>query len=74
MNKAYRDYKINNWVIIASEYYNDWELYPVFDNDPNCEKYDNFMNNEEIRFKKLSECKKFVKTKEAEELRNKYNN
>jgi hypothetical protein len=69
MNKAYREYELNGWSIRASELYNDWELQPVYET---IEEWENFINNENIRFKRLIECKKWVKTQEAEDLKNKY--
>lgn len=70
MNKAYKEYQLNGWNITASEYYNDWELSPCYGD--NIEAWETFVNNEDIRFKRLAEAKKWVKTKEAEELKNKY--
>jgi hypothetical protein len=68
LNKAYREYQLNGWNIQASEIYNDWELSPT----GSIEEWENFINNEEVRFDKLAEAKKWIKTKEAEELKNKY--
>lgn len=68
MNKAYREYQLNGWDIRASEEYNDWEITPI----GTVEEWENFINNEEVRFDKLADAKKWIKTKEAEELKNKY--
>ena len=68
MKQATGYYTINNWDIVATPH-NDWELIPA---GLTTEQHENFYNNNEIRFKKLSECKKYVKSLEAQELRNKY--
>jgi hypothetical protein len=71
MNNAYREYQLNGWDIRASETYNDWEVQPVYET---IEEWENFINNENVRFKRLAEAKKWVKTEEATELKNKYMN
>lgn len=76
MRKAYREYIYNGWEIRASEYYNDWELQPTFDYGNDEEKatkqWENFCNNEEVRFKTLKEAKAWTKTPEADKLKVKY--
>lgn len=69
MNKAYKDYLIKGWHVRASEYYNDWEIQL---NLEDIKEWENFVNTENIRFNTLKECKKWIKSKDAEELKNKY--
>ena len=74
MKKAYKDYVYKGWNIRARQYYNNWEVQPIF---TGTEKeinslYENFVNNEYITFNTLKECKQWILTSEAEEIKNKY--
>ena len=74
MKKAYRDYIYKGWNIRSSQHYNNWEVQPIFEGteeDIN-NLYENFVNNEYITFNTLKECKQWILTSEAEEIKNKY--
>ena len=74
MKKAYKDYTYKGWNIRSSQYYNNWEVQPIFagkEEEIN-NLYENFVNNEYITFNTLKECKQWILTSEAEEIRNKY--
>ena len=74
MKKAYRDYIYKGWNIRSSQYYNDWEVQPIFEGTEEeiNNLYENFVNNEYITFNTLKECKQWILTSEAEEIKNKY--
>lgn len=69
MNKAYKDYVYNGFNIIASQTYNDWEI-QLQTNDISIAE--NFYNENEIRFRTLSEAKEWTKTSEAISLKDNY--
>ena len=74
MKKAYRDYIYKGWNIRSSQYYNDWEVQPIFTGTEEQinNLYENFINNECITFNTLKECKQWILTSEAEEIKIKY--
>ena len=74
MKKAYRDYIYKGWNIRSSQYYNNWEVQPIFEGTEEQinSLYENFVNNEYITFNTLKECKQWILTSEAEEIKNKY--
>ena len=74
MKKAYRDYIYKGWNIRSSQYYNNWEIQPIFEGTEEeiNNLYENFVNNEYITFNTLKECKQWILTSEAEEIKNKY--
>jgi hypothetical protein len=69
MNQAKGEYKLNGWHILSSEHYNDWDLFPIGLSD---DKHDEFNNNECITFRRLVEATEWVKTEQAEKLKEKY--
>ena len=69
MAKGFREYIYKGWQIRASEYYGDWECQPAFYDD---KLWENFINNEEVRFRTLKEAKAWVSTDEAKKLKDKY--
>lgn len=73
MAKRWQQYIYKGWEIRASEEIKGWDLQPVFDNDENSEKWEEFYNNEMITFSTLKEAKAWVGTDEAKELKDKYN-
>ena len=73
MAKGFREYLYYGWQIRASEYYGDWECQPYYKDDIEGRKWENFCDNEMIRFKTLKECKVWVKTDEDKILKEKYN-
>ena len=72
MAKGFRQYLYYGWQVRASEYYGDWECQPYYKDDKDGKKWENFCENEMIRFNTLKEAKAWAKTKEAQELRDKY--
>ena len=74
MKKAYKDYVYKGWNIRSSQYYNDWEVQPIFTGTEEQinNLYENFINNECITFNTLKECKQWILTSEAEEIKIKY--
>ena len=74
MKKAYRDYVYKGWNIRSSQHYNNWEAQPIFTGTEEQinNLYENFVNNEYITFNTLKECKQWILTSEAEEIKNKY--
>ena len=74
MKKAYKDYIYKGWNIRSSQYYNDWEVQPIFTGTEEQinNLYENFINNECITFNTLKECKQWILTSEAEEIKIKY--
>ena len=74
MKKAYKDYVYRGWNIRSSQYYNNWEAQPIFTGTEEQinDLYENFVNNEYITFNTLKECKQWILTSEAEEIKNKY--
>ena len=74
MKKAYRDYIYKGWNIRSSQYYNNWEVQPIFEGTEEeiNNLYENFVNNEYITFNTLKECKQWILTSDAEEIKNKY--
>ena len=74
MKKAYKDYVYKGWNIRASQYYNNWEVQPIFTGTEEQinSLYENFVNNEYITFNTLKECKQWILTSESEEIKNKY--
>ena len=74
MKKAYRDYIYKGWNIRSSQHYNNWEVQPIFEGTEEeiNNLYENFVNNEYITFNTLKECKQWILTSEAEEIKNKY--
>ena len=74
MKKAYRDYIYKGWNIRSSQHYNNWEVQPIFEGTEEQinSLYENFVNNEYITFNTLKECKQWILTSEAEEIKNKY--
>ena len=74
MKKAYKDYTYKGWNIRSSQYYNNWEVQPIFagTEEQINNLYENFVNNEYITFNTLKECKQWILTSEAEEVKNKY--
>ena len=74
MKKAYKDYIYKGWNIRSSQYYNHWEVQPIFTGTEEQinSLYENFVNNEYITFNTLKECKQWILTLEAEEIKNKY--
>ena len=74
MKKAYRDYIYKGWNIRSSQYYNDWEVQPIFTGTEEQinSLYENFVNNECIVFNTLKECKQWISTLEAEEIKKYY--
>ena len=74
MKKAYRDYIYKGWNIRSSQHYNNWEVQPIFEGTEEQinNLYENFVNNEYITFNTLKECKQWILTSEAEEIKNKY--
>lgn len=72
MGKGFREYLYKGWQVRASEYYDDWECQPYYKNDIESKKWENFCNNECIRFDTLKDAKSWVGTKEASELKKKY--
>ena len=74
MKKAYKDYVYKGWNIRAIQYYNNWEVQPIFTGTEEQinNLYENFVNNEYITFNTLKECKQWILTSEAEEIKNKY--
>lgn len=69
MAKGFRQYLYKGWQVRASEYYGDWECQPIFED---LEKWENFINNEDVRFKTLKEAKSWVGTEEASKLKERY--
>ena len=74
MKKAYKDYIYKGWNIWSSQYYNYWEAQPIFTGTEEQinNLYENFVNNEYITFNTLKECKQWILTSEAKEIKNKY--
>ena len=74
MKKAYRDYIYKGWNIRSSQYYNNWEVQPIFEGTEEQinSLYENFVNNEYITFNTLKECKQWILTSEAEEIKKYY--
>ena len=74
MKKAYKDYTYKGWNIRSSQHYNNWEVQPIFTGTEEQinNLYENFVNNEYITFNTLKECKLWILTSEAEEIKNKY--
>ena len=74
MKKAYKDYTYKGWNIRSSQHYNNWEVQPIFEGTEEQinSLYENFVNNKYITFNTLKECKQWILTSEAEEIKNKY--
>ena len=74
MKNAYRDYIYKGWNIRSSQHYNNWEVQPIFTGTEEQinNLYENFINNECITFNTLKECKQWILTSEAEEIKIKY--
>ena len=74
MKKAYRDYIYKGWNIRSSQHYNNWEVQPIFEGTEEeiNNLYENFVNNEYITFNTLKECKQWILTSEAEEIKKYY--
>ena len=74
MKNAYKDYTYKGWNIRSSQHYNNWEVQLIFTGTEEQinSLYENFVNNEYITFNTLKECKQWILTSEAEEIKNKY--
>lgn len=72
--RGYQQYLYKGWQVRASEYYGDWEVQPYWKDDIDGKKWENFCNNECIRFDTLKEAKAWVGTPEAKEIKDKYYN